>query len=135
MFRIKFHIILVLYFVVITGTTSCKNQEKITNKSPETTRVKYNFNPDWKFIKDNPENAQNVNFDDMMLLFNKYEILGIYMRASGKIGGFVRDRTKLFLVRFGFCSKSIKLYKYNFFCQSVRTKAGSMGFKILLVFK
>ena len=53
-----------VFFVFFTINTSCKSPEKITNKSLETTRVKYNFNPDWKFIKDNPENAQKVSFDD-----------------------------------------------------------------------
>ncbi len=27
-------------------------------------RVTYNFNPDWKFLKDNPANAHKVDFDD-----------------------------------------------------------------------
>ncbi len=64
MLRIKFNITLALLFSLISITNGCKSQEKTTSKSPETTRVKYNFNPDWKFIKENPENAQNVNFDD-----------------------------------------------------------------------
>jgi beta-galactosidase len=47
--------------------TSCgiKTQDKTeTAISSEGNRTKYNFNPDWKFIKENPENAQDLNFDD-----------------------------------------------------------------------
>ncbi len=34
------------------------------NINAQETRVKYNFNPDWKFIKANPSNAQVVNYND-----------------------------------------------------------------------
>ncbi|ANW95844.1 hypothetical protein AXE80_05910 [Wenyingzhuangia fucanilytica] len=52
--------------LVLTGLVfaSCGSQNKNVENLPKKNRVKYNFNPDWKFIKDNPENAQNPSFND-----------------------------------------------------------------------
>lgn len=36
----------------------------MANTNPKSNRTKYNFNPDWKFVKDNPADAQKVDFDD-----------------------------------------------------------------------
>ncbi len=33
-------------------------------ETPKSNRTKYNFNPDWKFIKENPADAQKTIFDD-----------------------------------------------------------------------
>lgn len=43
---------------------SCVNNEKPIEALSSEHRTKYNFNPDWKFIKENPENAHEVNFND-----------------------------------------------------------------------
>ncbi|MFD2727644.1 glycoside hydrolase family 2 protein [Hyunsoonleella rubra] len=43
---------------------SCENKSNNASDTFEKTRTKYNFNPDWKFIKENPENAQNKGFND-----------------------------------------------------------------------
>ncbi len=33
--------------------------------SPKSNRTKYNFNPDWKFVKENPVDAQKLEFNDV----------------------------------------------------------------------
>ncbi len=46
---------------------SCKTKpqnDQAISRVSKGHRIKYNFNPDWKFIKANPENAQEENFDD-----------------------------------------------------------------------
>lgn len=56
-----------LYFIIGLLFTSCGSKIQNGNKATnvlESNRTKYNFNIDWKFIKENPENAQDVNFDD-----------------------------------------------------------------------
>lgn len=46
------------------GLISCdENKNKITELTSN--RIKYNFNLDWKFTKDNPANAQGKNHDDV----------------------------------------------------------------------
>ena len=51
--------ILSLFFI------SCKRSAAFqTPTTAKGNRTKYNFNLDWKFIKENPENAQKSNFDD-----------------------------------------------------------------------
>lgn len=78
---------------------------------------------------------RNFSVQTISKLFSLYGIVGLYMSASGKIGGYAGDRTKLFPVRFGFCSKSKKIYKYNFFQKSINSRPGSINFKILILFK
>lgn len=48
----------------ISFFTSCQNNSNIVEKASSGNRIKYNFNPEWKFIKENPENAQDLNYDD-----------------------------------------------------------------------
>ncbi|WP_396600649.1 glycoside hydrolase family 2 protein [Algibacter sp. R77976] len=61
--RIK--IIHVIFLCLIgTGVFSCNSKKDDLTHIPEETRTKYNFNLDWKFIKQNPENAQNLGFKD-----------------------------------------------------------------------
>ncbi len=52
-----------LAFAVIFLCSNVVFSQQIKSNS-EQSRTKYNFNPAWKFIKSNPENAQNVNFND-----------------------------------------------------------------------
>lgn len=54
-----FLLTIISFFFISCGS----NQQEIAIKS-KGNRTKYNFNPDWKFIKENPENAQNIDFDD-----------------------------------------------------------------------
>lgn len=59
-------IFFLLVFIGLTFT-SCGKKVNETNHiitDSKGNREKYNFNLDWKFIKDNPENAQEINFDD-----------------------------------------------------------------------
>lgn len=52
MFKQKIKTILILIIYSATTIVSCQNKEEI-NKSPSSEkRIKYNFNPDWKFIKE-----------------------------------------------------------------------------------
>ena len=67
-------------------------------------------------------------------IFIKYGICGFLLKASGKIGGYAGDKTKLFLVKYGKNSKSKRLYKYNFFQKFIDTKPGTIGLNILLSF-
>ena len=50
--------ILSMLAVLILTTSTIYSQDIKGN------RTKYNFNPAWKFIKENPKNAQDINFDD-----------------------------------------------------------------------
>jgi len=50
-----------LTFISVLSISCKKKQVVIKSKG---NRVQYNFNLDWKFIKENPENAQNIDFDD-----------------------------------------------------------------------
>ena len=52
----------ILFFGLILTSFSIQSQN--LKNSVEGNRTQYNFNPDWKFIKENPKNAQAVNFDD-----------------------------------------------------------------------
>lgn len=65
MFKLKFKRILQLV-VVLFGLIcmSCVNQKKDAEVLSSEHRTKYNFNPDWKFIKENPENAHELSFND-----------------------------------------------------------------------
>jgi beta-galactosidase len=53
-----------LILLLVVTITSCNSQKETNNTDSKTTRAKYNFNLDWKFIKENPENAQESSFDD-----------------------------------------------------------------------
>lgn len=67
MIKFLFHkfIYLFLFQAFIGGLfLSCSSHKKEVKQLSETSRTKYNFNLDWKFIKENPENAQNVNYND-----------------------------------------------------------------------
>ncbi|SFD27875.1 glycoside hydrolase family 2 protein [Algibacter pectinivorans] len=64
MHYIKFRIILVLGIVILSNFFSCDTQKDGLAQNIENPRSKYNFNPDWKFTKENPENAQDINFSD-----------------------------------------------------------------------
>ncbi|WP_170309859.1 glycoside hydrolase family 2 protein [Seonamhaeicola maritimus] len=46
------------------GVFSCNNKSVDVVHTPKETRTKYNFNLDWKFIKENPQDAQNKSFED-----------------------------------------------------------------------
>ena len=52
-----------LVLFIVMQLQSCKQQGNISSTFEET-RIKYNFNVDWKFLKDNPSDAQKVDFDD-----------------------------------------------------------------------
>ena len=64
MFKLKFTS--VSYLVVLIGVLffSCGNKDQNIDVISSKNRVKYNFNPDWKFIKENPENAHELSFND-----------------------------------------------------------------------
>lgn len=63
------------------------------------------------------------------------DVHGFYLRARGKIGGYVGDRTKSFLIRYGRYSRSKRLYKYSFLQTVAFTKPGAIGIDMLLVYK
>ncbi|TWO34531.1 glycoside hydrolase family 2 protein [Seonamhaeicola sediminis] len=48
------------------GSFSCDNVQENKDYVSQETRTKYNFNLEWKFIKENPENAQELGFDDVV---------------------------------------------------------------------
>ncbi len=64
MFQPKFKNVLFLIFLLLMGSISCEEQIKVSDETSLGNRIKYNFNPDWKFIKDNPQSAEDPNFDD-----------------------------------------------------------------------
>lgn len=76
-----------------------------------------------------------IPVDFFLSVLRRHGILGFYLRVSGKIGGYVGDRTKLFLVRYGKCSRSQRIYKYSYSQNISFTKPGSIGINSLLVFK
>ncbi|GAA4957893.1 glycoside hydrolase family 2 protein [Algibacter aquimarinus] len=55
-----------LYLAILTGLilTSCVNSNQEDQAITESNRTKYNFNIDWKFIQENPNNAQELGFND-----------------------------------------------------------------------
>lgn len=60
----KFKKIVILVFIFNLFFVSCGNNIQEKADISKGNRTKYNFNPDWKFIKENPKNAQDINFDD-----------------------------------------------------------------------
>ncbi|MDW5288115.1 glycoside hydrolase family 2 protein [Formosa sp. PL04] len=48
----------------LLAVSSCGSENGDIGNASKEVRTKYNFNPDWKFIKDNPENAQDTSFVD-----------------------------------------------------------------------
>lgn len=76
-----------------------------------------------------------VDYSNMTVFFKKLFIFGFFLKSTGKIAGYVADRTKTFYVRFGNCSRSMKLFKY-FYKQTLSiTRSGSIGSNFLLIFK
>ncbi|MGQ1783649.1 MULTISPECIES: sugar-binding domain-containing protein [unclassified Saccharicrinis] len=61
MFKPKLQLALILLGIAVLSACTTQMHE---NDLPEGKRTKYNFNPDWKFIKENPDNAQQLKFDD-----------------------------------------------------------------------
>ena len=56
-----------MLLLLVSMLLSCKSNNEISyaeTELPAGNRTKYNFNPDWKFIKENPEAAEVVNYDD-----------------------------------------------------------------------
>lgn len=56
-----------LFYLLILTTlilSSCGNENKEKQLITESNRTKYNFNIDWKFIQENPENAQALGVND-----------------------------------------------------------------------
>ncbi|MHA7943626.1 glycoside hydrolase family 2 protein [Formosa sp. 3Alg 14/1] len=49
---------------LLTILCSCAQQQQDTEVITSSERTTYNFNVDWKFIKSNPEQAQDINYDD-----------------------------------------------------------------------
>ncbi|RXP55109.1 DUF4982 domain-containing protein [Lutibacter sp. HS1-25] len=56
----KFLMIVFAGFLLI----SCQSNSQVLKEITQGNRTKYNFNPDWKFIQENPENAEVFNYDD-----------------------------------------------------------------------
>lgn len=52
--------------IILAGTLLAVSLSSCSNKVEmgESNRTKYNFNLDWKFIKDNPVGAEEISFDD-----------------------------------------------------------------------
>ncbi len=62
---LKIKSVCILMLLVFMSTIACESVTSSTTSGDfETTRTKYNFNPDWKFVKENPENAQDLAFND-----------------------------------------------------------------------
>lgn len=76
-----------------------------------------------------------VSVDTLLTVLNKHQIVGFYLRVSGKIGGYVGDRTKLFLIRYGKCSRSKRVYGYSYYQNVAFTKPGAIGINVMLSFK
>lgn len=64
MLKVSYRIFFLIYGIFQLGFTSCETSTHSAGNTFENTRTKYNFNPDWKFLKDNPQDAQNTSFDD-----------------------------------------------------------------------
>ncbi len=62
MFEQKFKSILFFLSLIVITSASCQKKDVV--HVSEGGRVKYNFNPDWKFIKADPENAQDPKSSD-----------------------------------------------------------------------
>lgn len=58
----KFYFLLFVCFSFVSVHCLSSNSSTI----PTSNRTKYNFNPDWKFIKDNPVDAQLEGFNDAL---------------------------------------------------------------------
>ncbi|WP_194766564.1 glycoside hydrolase family 2 protein [Tamlana sp. I1] len=54
--------LITLCFIAIL--CSCAENQQVAEALTNSNRTKYNFNVDWKFIKSNPEQAQDINYDD-----------------------------------------------------------------------
>ena len=64
-----------------------------------------------------------------------FGLVGFYMKAVGKIAGYVGDRTKSFIIRHGKYSRSIRSYRYSYYQTTAFTKPGAIGITILLLYK
>jgi len=64
----SYHVIVLLLCAMLLIVSGCSHVSEegdtVTAVTSTNTRVTYNFNPNWKFIKANPANAQAVDFDD-----------------------------------------------------------------------
>jgi beta-galactosidase len=60
-FKNRFWFVLITLMVLVGA---CSKQNSETTQNQDNSRVKYNFNLNWKFIKANPTNAQDIEFDD-----------------------------------------------------------------------
>lgn len=60
--KTKISLILLAAFGVVA--LSCQNAQHSNTQVPESKRVKYNFNPNWKFTKSDPDSANAVGFND-----------------------------------------------------------------------
>ena len=68
-------------------------------------------------------------------VLEKYNIYGLFIKVSGKVGGFAGDRTKFFFVKYKSTSRSIRENKYNFYQKQLNTKNGTASITTLLLFK
>ncbi len=60
--KLKFIYILALTSLFLLASTPLMSQDKAS--LPLGNRTKYNFNPDWKFIQENPGDVQGSDYDD-----------------------------------------------------------------------
>lgn len=75
-----------------------------------------------------------LNTITFLNFLRKFDVCGLYIRARGKIGGYVGDRTKTFLIRYGNYSRSKRLYKYSYNQVVSFTKPGAIGIDLMLVY-
>jgi len=52
------------FFIIVFVLTCFQVNSQVSKKATNGNRTKYNFNPNWKFIQENPESAQEANYND-----------------------------------------------------------------------
>ena len=75
-----------------------------------------------------------LGVDIFLSVLKKHQIVGFYLRAVGKIAGYAGDRTRLFLIRYGSCSRSHRSYAFSYYQNVAFTKPGAIGINTMLAF-
>ena len=76
-----------------------------------------------------------IDYPVLTTFLKKLFIFGFFLKSTGKIAGYAGDRTKSFYLRFGNCSRSIKIFKFLYKQTVSFTKNGVIGSNFLLTFK
>ena len=76
----------------------------------------------------------SFNEQDFLQHLIQLNIIGFYIKFSGKLGGFAGSRSKYFIIKFGKHSRSNRSYKNNFFQKQLINYNGTVGVNISITY-